>query len=128
MASELIPSHLKYTAEHEWLLAAQDGVATIGITHHAQAALGDITFVELPSVGDSFAAGATFGVVESVKAASDLYLPVAGEIVAVNDALESAPETVNADPYGEGWIVKIKVADQSALDALLDAAAYEQSL
>lgn len=128
MADANIPSHLKYTAEHEWLVAAADGTATIGITHHAQAALGDITFVELPGVGDSFAAGDTFGVVESVKAASDLYLPVAGEVVAVNTALDAAPETLNADPYGEGWIVKIKLADPAAVDGLLDAEGYEQTL
>lgn len=128
MANENIPANLKYTAEHEWLLAAADGTATIGITHHAQAALGDITFVELPSVGDSFGAGDTFGVVESVKAASDLYLPVAGEIIAVNDALESAPETVNSDPYGAGWIAKIKLADADDVDGLLDADGYEQTL
>lgn len=128
MADANIPTHLKYTAEHEWLIAAEDGTATIGITHHAQAALGDITFVELPAVGDSLNAGETFGVVESVKAASDLYLPVAGEVVAVNNALEDAPETLNADPYGEGWIVKIKLANPAEIDGLLDADGYEQTL
>lgn len=128
MADANIPAHLKYTAEHEWLITAEDGTATIGITHHAQAALGDITFVELPGVGDSFSAGDTFGVVESVKAASDLYLPVTGEVIAVNSALEDAPETLNADPYGEGWIVKIKLSDPSQLDTLLDADAYQQTL
>lgn len=128
MADSNIPTHLKYTAEHEWLITAEDGVATIGITDHAQAALGDITFVELPVVGDSFAAGDTFGVVESVKAASDLYLPVSGEVVAVNEALEDAPEALNDDPYGEGWIVKVKLANPAELDALLDAGGYEQTL
>lgn len=128
MANENIPAHLKYTAEHEWLIAAEDGVATIGITHHAQAALGDITFVELPAVGDSLNAGDVFGVVESVKAASDLYLPLTGEVIAVNDALENAPETLNADPYGEGWIIRVKLADPAAVVDLLDAEGYEQTL
>lgn len=128
MANENIPANLKYTAEHEWLLLNTDGTATIGITHHAQSALGDITFVELPTVGGEFAAGDTFGVVESVKAASDLYLPVNGEVIAVNDALEASPELVNADPYAEGWIVKIRLGDPAEVDGLLDAAGYEQSL
>lgn len=130
MANENIPVHLKYTAEHEWLLVHEEdeSMVTIGITHHAQAALGDITFVELPTVGDFFGAGDTFGVVESVKAASDLYMPVSGEIVAVNDALDASPETVNSDPYGAGWIVKVRLEDQTEVDTLLAAEDYEEAL
>lgn len=119
-----IPSDLKFTKDHEWLRLSEGGVAVIGITDYAQESLGDITFVELPGVGDSLEAQATFGVVESVKAASDLYMPVAGEVLEVNEALEDAPESVNNDPYGDGWIVKIKVVDPSEIDTLMDAAAY----
>lgn len=119
-----IPDELKYTKDHEWLRLEADGTATVGITDYAQESLGDITFVELPPVGDSFEPHSTFGVVESVKAASDLYMPLKGEVVAVNEALEDAPEQVNNDPYGEGWIVKIKLADAAAAESLLDAAAY----
>ncbi len=119
-----IPGDLKYTKDHEWLKL--DGEeATVGITDHAQSALGDITFVELPAVGESFSAGDTFGVVESVKAASDLYMPVAGEVIAVNEALEDAPESVNDDPYEAGWIIKIKLSDPAEAEGLLDATAYE---
>lgn len=119
-----IPGDLKYTKDHEWLKLDGDE-AIIGITDHAQEALGDITFVELPAVGDSFSQHDTFGVVESVKAASDLYMPVSGEVIAINDALESTPEAVNDDPYESGWIVKIKLSEPSEVDALLDASAYE---
>lgn len=119
-----IPGDLKYTKDHEWLKLEGDE-ATIGITDHAQEALGDITFVELPAVGDSFSQHDTFGVVESVKAASDLYMPVSGEVIAVNEELESAPESVNDDPYESGWIVKIKLSDPAEVDSLLDASAYE---
>lgn len=125
MGMSKIPGDLKYTKDHEWLKLDGDE-AIIGITDHAQSALGDITFVELPSVGDSFSAHDTFGVVESVKAASDLYMPVSGEVTAVNEALEETPESVNDDPYGEGWIAKIKLGDTSEIEGLLDAAAYEK--
>ena len=119
-----VPEDLRYTKEHEWVRAEADGLLTIGITDHAQDSLGDITFVDLPQVGNRFAVSAVFGVVESVKAASDLFLPVAGEITAVNDALDAAPEKVNEDPYGDGWIVKMKPDDLTALDSLLSAADY----
>lgn len=103
---------------------ADDGTAVVGITDYAQESLGDVTFVELPEVGATFAQGDTFGVVESVKAASDLYLPVSGEILEINSDLETEPEKVNASPYKEGWLVKLKVEDPSQLDALMDATAY----
>ncbi len=114
---------LKYAKSHEWIKVDGD-TATVGITDYAQHALGDIVFVELPDVGASFSAGDSFGVVESVKAASDIYLPVSGEIVEINEALLDAPETVNSAPYEAGWLVKIKVA--GGTDDLLDKAAYEQ--
>ncbi|WOO39579.1 glycine cleavage system protein GcvH [Rubellicoccus peritrichatus] len=119
-----IPSDLKYTKQHEWVRVEGD-LATIGITDYAQGSLGDITFIELPNVGDSMAAHETFGVVESVKAASDIYMPISGEIAEINESLEDAPENANNDPYGDGWIVKIKISNPSDLDALLDASAYE---
>ena len=119
-----IPENLKYTTDHEWVRLEENGTATIGITDYAQGSLGDITFVELPEVDDSFDSGESFGVVESVKAASDLYMPLAGKIVGVNEALADAPETVNADPYGEAWMIRIQLDDPSALDGLLDSAAY----
>ncbi|WP_309382777.1 glycine cleavage system protein GcvH [Cerasicoccus frondis] len=118
-----IPADLKYTEEHEWLRAEADGSATIGITDHAQTSLGDITFVELPAVGDTIEKGDTFGTVESVKAASDLYAPVTGEVIAINEALDGEPELVNTDPYGAGWMIKIKIDDSEAPE-LLDAEAY----
>ena len=119
-----IPSNLRYTKSHEWVLDNGDGTVTLGITDHAQQALGDVVFVELPEVGQELASGEEFGVIESVKAASDLYAPLGGEVVAVNDALEDAPETVNESPYEDGWIAKLKLSDSDALDALLDADAY----
>ena len=122
-----VPEDLKYTKDHEWL-KLENGNARIGITDYAQGSLGDITFVELPEVGDTFAEGDTFGVVESVKAASDLYMPVAGEVIEINQGLEAAPESVNDNPYGEGWIVSIKPADDSSVAALLDAAQYKELL
>ncbi|MBC2596116.1 glycine cleavage system protein GcvH [Ruficoccus amylovorans] len=123
-----IPSELKYTEDHEWILVQEDGTALIGITDHAQESLGDITFVDLPQAGDSFAQGETFGAVESVKAASDLYMPVSGEIIESNPDLDAAPESVNNDPYGAAWMIKVKVSDPSELDKLLNAAAYEAIL
>ena len=119
-----IPADLRYAKSHEWLKPEGDGTVTIGITDYAQNSLGDITYVQLPKVGAALKAGETFGVVESVKAASDLYAPIAGTVVATNTALDSAPETVNRAPYAEGWMLKLKPADPAAADALLDAGAY----
>tara|TARA_R100000027_G_scaffold52103_3_gene40834 strand:+ start:11859 stop:12245 length:387 start_codon:yes stop_codon:yes gene_type:complete len=118
-----IPKELKYTKEHEWV-RIEDGFAVVGITDHAQEALGDITFVELPEEGAEYEAGDSFGVVESVKAASDIYLPLKGTVDAVNSDLEDAPETVNTDPYGDGWLVKVRIEDDSEVANLLDAEAY----
>ncbi len=109
-----IPEDLQYTESHEWVRIEGD-TATIGITDHAQDELGDIVFVELPEEGDAFDAGESFGTVESVKAVSDLYAPVGGEVVEVNSALEDAPENINGDPYGEGWIVKLRTTDEADL-------------
>ncbi|HEY6609162.1 MAG TPA: glycine cleavage system protein GcvH [Candidatus Limnocylindria bacterium] len=120
------PDDLAYSREHEWVQA--DGTrATIGITSFAADELGDIVFVELPEVGASLSQFATFGVVESVKAVSDLYAPVSGEVVEINQALRDTPELLNSDPFGEGWIARIELADRSELDALLDAAAYAEA-
>jgi glycine cleavage system H protein len=121
-----IPADLRYAKSHEWLKVETDGTVTIGITDYAQNSLGDITYVQVPKVGATLKAGETFGVVESVKAASDLYSPIAGTVVAVNPALEAAPETVNQSPYGDGWMLKLKPADSAAPGTLLDAAAYTQ--
>jgi glycine cleavage system H protein len=123
-----VPGQLRYAKSHEWLHLEADGSATIGITDYAQAALGDITYVQLPKIGAVLKAGDAFGVVESVKAASDLYLPVAATILAVNTALESAPETVNSAPYDAGWMLKVKLADSSAAASLLDADTYRNLL
>lgn len=114
----------KYAKSHEWLKSENDGTATVGITDYAQNSLGDITFVQLPKVGAALKAGETFGVVESVKAASDLYLPVAGTMVAVNTALDRAPETVNRSPFDDGWLIKLKVANPAEAGALLSADDY----
>ena len=122
--SNNIPAELKYVASHEWLRAEADGSVTVGVTHHAQELLGDIVFVELPEVGASLAAEDQAGVVESVKAASDVYSPIAGEVVAVNEGLPDAPETVNSDPYGDGWIFRIKPANPADLDGLMNAEQY----
>jgi glycine cleavage system H protein len=121
-----VPSDLRYAKSHEWLKPAGDGTATVGITDYAQNSLGDITYVQLPKVGAVLKAAESFGVVESVKAASDVYAPVAGTVVAVNDALNSAPETLNQSPYDAGWILKLKLANPADVSALLDAAAYEK--
>lgn len=119
-----IPAELRYAKSHEWVRSESDGTVTIGITDYAQNSLGDITFVQVPKVGAALKAGETFGVVESVKAASDLYAPVAGTVVAVNASLDSAPEAVNSSPYGDGWMLKLKPADSAGAAALLDADAY----
>ncbi len=123
-----IPSELKYASSHEWVRNEGDGVVTVGITEHAQELLGDMVFVDLPDAGDEFAAGDDCAVAESVKAASDIYAPVAGEIVAVNEELEDSPETVNSDPYGDGWLFKIKMEDAKELEDLLDAEGYADSI
>ncbi|HYN48911.1 MAG TPA: glycine cleavage system protein GcvH [Candidatus Nanopelagicales bacterium] len=120
----MIPADLRYTKEHEWVRVDGD-VATIGITQHAADQLGDIVFVELPEPGKALAQFATFGVVESVKAVSDLFAPVGGEVVEANGALAAAPEVVNSDPYGAGWMLRIRLVDAAQVDALLDPAAYE---
>jgi glycine cleavage system H protein len=123
-----IPADLKYAESHEWIKDNGDGTATIGISDHAQEALGDLVFVELPEIGKQLAAKDACAVVESVKAASDIYSPVAGEVIAVNQTLESAPETINTDAYGEGWIFKLKLVDTAELADLFDAGGYEQIL
>jgi len=123
-----VPSDLRYAKSHEWLKPAGDGTALIGITDYAQSSLGDITFVQLPKVGAALKAGETFGVVESVKAASDLYAPVAGTVLEINSALDAAPEVLNQDPYIAGWMLKIKLADPASAATLLDAAAYAKLL
>ena len=119
----MYPADLKYTKDHEWVRAG-DGDATIGITDYAQAQLGDVVFVELPAVGRSISQGEAFGTIESVKAVSELYAPVSGEVIAVNDALSTASEAVNKDPHG-AWIIKVKPSNAGELGSLLDAAAYE---
>ncbi|MEG3078755.1 glycine cleavage system protein GcvH [Halomonas sp. 5021] len=122
-----LPANLRYAESHEWVLDHQDGTVTIGITDHAQAALGDVVFVELPDVGTTLTKGDEFGVIESVKAASDLYSPVDGDVIDVNEALEDAPETVNDAPYEGGWIMKVRLNDDN-LDELMDADAYQATL
>lgn len=122
-----IPGDRRFTKDHEW--ARTEGeLVRVGITDYAQDALGDVVFVELPAVGASFEAGEEFGTVESVKAVSELFMPVGGEVVAVNEALADAPEKVNQDPYNEGWMLQVKPADASAVDALMDQAAYLEML
>ena len=118
-----IPENLKYTNEHEWIRVEGD-VAYVGITDYAQSELGEIVFVEIETEGENIAAGNTFGSVEAVKTVSDLFMPVSGEVLEVNPALEAQPELVNSDPYGEGWMIKVAVPDAAELDNLLDAAAY----
>jgi glycine cleavage system H protein len=122
-----IPADLRYAKSHEWIRPAGDGTAVVGITDYAQSALGDITFVQLPKVGSTFAAGATFGVVESVKAASDLYAPAAFTVLEINSALDATPEILNREPYGEAWMLKVRLTGELPAD-LLDAAAYAQQL
>lgn len=123
-----IPSNYRFASSHEWILDNGDGTVTMGISDHAQELLGDVVFVELPEVGREVAAGEEFSLVESVKAASDIYAPVGGEVIAVNESLEDEPETVNSEPFDAGWIVKIKLADAAELDALLDADAYAATI
>lgn len=123
-----VPEDLKYTKSHEWVRIEGDGTLVVGITDHAQDLLGDMVFVETPDVGRSLEAGEACAVVESVKAASDVYSPVSGQVTAANGALADSPETVNSDPYGDGWIMKLAATERSELEQLMDAAAYEELL
>lgn len=123
-----LPADLKYTKTHEWLRAESDGSITVGITEHAQDQLGDMVYVELPDTGRTVSVDEACAVVESVKAASDVYAPIAGEIVAVNEELADSPEKVNQSPYGDGWLLRIKPESANALDSMLDAAAYQAVL
>jgi len=123
-----IPSELKYAPSHEWVRNEGDGTFTVGISEHAQELLGDMVFVELPEVGDEVDAGEDCAVAESVKAASDIYAPISGEIIAINEELEDAPETVNNDAYGDGWLFRIKASDESELENLLDAEGYANTI
>ena len=121
-----IPDGLRYTEDHEYVTATNEsGVYQIGITDYAQGELGDVVYVELPMVGEIFEKRATFGTIEAVKAVSDLYCPVAGEIVAVNESLDDDPSLINSDPYGTGWMVRLRVGDEATVDTLMDAAAYQ---
>lgn len=119
----MVPDDRKYTQEHEWVMIEGD-VATIGVTDFAAGELGDVVFVELPETGSEFSQGDTVGTIESVKAVADLYLPVSGEIIAVNDAVVDSPELVNSDPMDEGWMIKVRLNDMTEIDQLMDAAAY----
>jgi glycine cleavage system H protein len=119
-----VPEELKYSEDHEWTRKEGD-VLVVGITDYAQGELGDVVYLDLPAVGDSFNQKDAFGSIEAVKAAADLYMPISGEIVEVNDSLPDAPETINKDPYGDGWMIKIKMSNAEEYDALMDAAGYE---
>ena len=122
-----IPKDLKYTEDHEWIRVEGED-AYIGITDYAQGELGDVVYVDLPAEGDSFAKTDVFGTIEAVKAASDLYCPISGEVVQINEDVADAPETINKDPYGSGWMIKIRMSDTSELDDLMDAADYEAQI
>ena len=126
----MYPDDLKYTSEHEWVRSpgSSEGSVRVGITHYAQDALGDVVYVSLPSVGDTVAVGDSVGEVESTKSVSDIYSPVAGEVVGANEALDGTPELLNTDTYGEGWLFEVAVSDESALGDMMDSAAYEASL
>ncbi len=123
-----IPSELRYTKSHEWVRFEDDGTATVGITEHAAESLGEVVFVELPELGETYNQTDDIAVVESVKAASDLYAPFSGEVIAVNDTLSDTPEIVNEDPYGKGWFFKFKIHSDSELDSFLDASGYAEIL
>jgi glycine cleavage system H protein len=125
--SDSIPKDLKYTKDHEWA-RVQGNIAVVGVTQHAQESLGDVVYVELPKVGTTIAAGKQFGVIESTKAVSELYAPVSGKVVKVNDALTNKPDTVNEDAYGAGWIIEVELSDTKQLDGLLSADAYADLL
>lgn len=122
-----IPENLKYTDDHEWVKVDGD-VATIGVTDFAQGQLGDVVFVEIETEGETLSKGETFGTIEAVKTVSDLFMPLDGEVVEINPNLEDAPESVNSDPYGDGWMIKVKLGDASQVDELLDAAAYKATI
>lgn len=124
-----VPADLKYTKEHEWVGAlTADGTVRVGVTDHAQDALGDVVYVDLPEVGETLEAEATFGEIESTKSVSDLFAPISGEVVAVNEDLADSPETVNSDPYGAGWLIEVRPANEADLDGLLSAADYEAEI
>jgi glycine cleavage system H protein len=125
--SDSIPKELKYTKDHEWA-RVQGNLVVVGVTQHAQESLGDVVYVELPKVGTTITAGKQFGVIESTKAVSELYAPVSGKVVKVNDTLTNKPDTVNADPYGAGWIIEVELSDTKQLDGLLSADAYADLL
>jgi len=122
------PSDLRYTSDHEWVRVGEDGVVRIGITSFAQDALGDVVYVSLPAVGDTVTPGDSCGEVESTKSVSDVYAPLEGEVTATNAALDSSPELINSDPYGEGWMFELRLADPSAVEGLMDASTYTASL
>jgi len=124
----LIPKELRYASTHEWVRPEGNGIYTVGITEHAQELLGDMVFVDLPDVGDAIAMGDDCAVAESVKAASDIYAPITGEVVEINEQLEDSPELVNSDSYGDGWMFKVKAEDESEVEALLDAEGYADSI
>ena len=123
-----IPSHLRYTESHEWVSSEDDGTARIGISDHAQEALGDLVFVELPAIGDEIGQGDPCAVVESVKAASDIYAPVSGKVIAINEQLDTDPEVINTEPYDDGWLFQLELSDKDELEGLKSAEAYEASL
>ena len=123
-----VPPDLKYTEEHEYVKSTGANEVVVGITDYAQGELGDVVFVELPKVGTSYSRADSFGTIEAVKAVSELYSPVSGEVVAVNQALDANPALVNSDPYGEGWMIRLRITDPAELDSLLDAAAYEEKI
>jgi len=123
-----VPEALLYTKDHEWIQIHDDGTATVGITDYAQESLGDITFVEFPAPGASFSLAETFGVVESVKAASDLFMPLDGEVIEINEDVDAEPELLNSDPYGKGWLLKVRLIDAAQVAALLKADAYSEMI
>jgi len=126
LAAQSAPEELRYTEDHEWVAERTEGVVRVGITEYAQDQLGDVVFVDLPEAGSTVTSGESFGEVESTKSVSEIYAPLDGEIVAVNDVVTETPELINADPYGEGWLVEIRVSDPDTLDGLLDAEAYQR--
>lgn len=128
MSKNLIPTDLKYTASHEWVREETDGTVTLGITDHAQGLLGDIVYVELPDMQKKLAAGESCGVVESVKAAADVYSPFASQVIGINQELTEKPELMNVDPYGDGWLCRLQITDKAALSKLLDATSYKQAI
>ena len=128
MSDASYPTDLRYTAEHEWVKSTGEDAVRVGITAFAQEALGDVVYVSAPSIGDAVTAGDSCGEVESTKSVSDLYSPLSGEVVAVNDALDATPELVNSDPYGDGWIFEVRVSDPATIEGLMDATAYEGQL